>query len=51
MDYGLEHIIGNLFEQSYEDVIPQDQTTYELCNSCENGVSPRKEQVINFVTR
>jgi hypothetical protein len=49
MDYGLDHIIGNLFEQSYEDVIPQDQTTYELCNSCENGVSPRKEQVINFV--
>ena len=51
MDYGLEHIIGNLYEQSYEDIIPQDQTCFNLCNNCENGVTPRKEQVINFVKK
>jgi len=50
MDYGLEHIIGNLYEQSYEDVIPQAQTCFDLCNNCENGVNPKPEvQVINFV--
>lgn len=39
MDYGLEHILGNLFKQAYEDVIPADGTPFELCKSCENGVS------------
>lgn len=48
MDYGLDHIIGNLYEQSYESVIPNDQTCYNLCNFCENGVQP-KEQNIMFV--
>jgi len=46
MDYGLDHIIGNLHKQTYEDVIPQDQTCFKLCNSCENATDPR---VINFV--
>ena len=45
MDYGLEHIIGNLFDQSYEDVIPEDQTCYDLCNNCENGVNPREQKI------
>jgi len=48
MDYGLDHILGNLFEQSYEDIIPQAQTCFDLCNHCENGVTP-KSQVINFI--
>jgi hypothetical protein len=46
MDYGLDHIIGNLHEQSYEDVIPKDQTCFTLCNSCENATDPK---VIKFV--
>lgn len=50
MDYGLDHIIGNLHEQSYEDVIPQAQTCFDLCNHCENGVNPRPAlQIVNFV--
>ena len=47
MDYGLEHIIGNLNTQSYEDVIPEDQTCYDLCNFCENATDP-KEKIITF---
>jgi hypothetical protein len=47
MDYGLEHIIGNLNTQTYEDVIPEDQTCYELCNFCENATDP-KEKTITF---
>lgn len=38
MDYGLEHIIGNLYNQSFEDIIPVDGTPFTLCKSCENGV-------------
>lgn len=48
MDYGLDHILGNLHSQSYEDIIPQAQTCYDLCNHCENGVNPRPS-VIEFV--
>ena len=48
MDYGLDHILGNLFEQNYQDIIPQAQSCFDLCNSCENGVNP-KSQVVNFV--
>tara|TARA_A100001015_G_scaffold282354_1_gene346534 strand:+ start:2745 stop:5279 length:2535 start_codon:yes stop_codon:yes gene_type:complete len=40
MDYGLEHIIGNLIEQDYEDVIPENNTCFNLCKFCENGVEP-----------
>jgi hypothetical protein len=47
MDYGLEHIIGNLNTQSYEDVIPEDQTCYDLCNFCENATDPT-EKIITF---
>lgn len=37
MDYGLKHILGNLHESSYEDVVPVDNTPFELCRHCENG--------------
>jgi len=47
MDYGLDHIIGNLNKQTYEDLIPQDQTCYDLCNYCENAVDP-KEKIITL---
>lgn len=38
MDYGLNHILGNLYRQSYEEIIPEDRTPFELCKHCENGV-------------
>ena len=40
MDYGLEHILGNLLEQDYEDVIPEDNTCFNLCKFCENAKKP-----------
>ncbi len=38
MDYGLEHIVGNIFESSYEEVIPEPHACYEMCRKCENGI-------------
>jgi FkbM family methyltransferase len=40
MDYGLDNIIGNLDSHSYEQVIPQANTCYDICTSCENGAHP-----------
>ena len=40
MDYGLDHILGNLHTQKYEEVIPVAQSCHDLCNFCENGVTP-----------
>ena len=40
MDYGLEHILGNLVEQEYDEVIPENNTCFNLCRFCENGVKP-----------
>jgi len=42
MDYGLDHILGNLYTQNYEDVIPEAQSCRDICNYCENGVEPVK---------
>lgn len=40
MDYGLEHILGNLLEQPYIDVIPENNTCFNLCRFCENAKNP-----------
>lgn len=40
MDYGLDNIIGNLQLQTYEEVIPEAQTCYDICTHCENGAHP-----------
>lgn len=41
MDYALTNILGNLFSQSYERVIPRDQSCFDICRRCENGVKPQ----------
>ena len=41
MDYGLEQILGNLFEQEYDDIIPTPFTCFSLCSHCENGTEPK----------
>lgn len=38
MDYGLQEITGNLFEQEYVDVVPKPYSTFDLCRYCENAV-------------
>lgn len=45
MDYGLEHILGNLYTQSYEEVLPNPYSCFDLCRYCENGISPDSEKV------
>lgn len=40
MDYSLSYIIGNMFEQEYEEIIPKLNTCYDMCRYCENGVNP-----------
>ena len=40
MDYGLKHILGNLYEEDYEEIIPQNNQCFELCRLCENAVEP-----------
>ena len=40
MDYGLKHILGNLYEQDYEEIVPQNNQCFELCRLCENAVEP-----------
>ena len=40
MDYGLKHILGNLYDQSYEEIVPENNQCFELCKLCENAVEP-----------
>lgn len=40
MDYSLKFIIGNLLEQSYEEIAPKPQACFDMCRFCENGVKP-----------
>jgi len=43
MDYGLEHILGNLLEQEYNDILPEPYSCFKLCRLCENGISPESD--------
>jgi hypothetical protein len=38
MDYSLDNIVGNLFEQDYNDAIPRPYATYDICRRCENAI-------------
>lgn len=40
MDYNLEEILGNLYTQEYDDIMPKPNTCYSMCRRCENGVDP-----------
>ena len=40
MDYGLEQILGNLFESEYDEIMPKPFSCFDLCNYCENAVKP-----------
>ena len=51
MDYGLEYILGNLFEQTYEEIVPPDEACFKICQTCENGRKPQTEQVITWVKK
>ena len=38
MDYGQDYIIGNLYNQEYDDIMPSPGTSFDLCKSCHMGV-------------
>lgn len=38
MDYGLDHIIGNIHKTPYNEIIPKPLQCFDICRSCENGV-------------
>jgi FkbM family methyltransferase len=40
MDYGLEQILGNLYTDNYDDIMPKPFSCFALCQKCENGVKP-----------
>lgn len=37
-DWSLKHGLGNLFTQSYNEVVPDNNTPFALCSGCENGI-------------
>lgn len=41
MDYGLKEIIGNLYTEEYNNIIPKPNTCFTLCQKCENGIHPK----------
>jgi FkbM family methyltransferase len=45
MDYNLDHVLGNLYTQEYEDILPELNTPFELCRFCENGVFIKNEKI------
>lgn len=40
MDYNLEAIIGNLYRQGYNELLPNPLSCFDICRRCENGVKP-----------
>jgi hypothetical protein len=36
-DYELKHVLGNILQQEYTDLVPEINTAFEICRYCENG--------------
>lgn len=47
MDYNLDHILGNLLEEEYNDILPEPYSCFNLCRLCENAISPENEIILN----
>ena len=43
MDYNLEEIIGNLYSQEYNDILPEMGATFDMCSRCENGIISKQK--------
>jgi hypothetical protein len=39
-DYRMDHVLGNIFEQSFDDVLPRPLPGYELCRTCVYAIKP-----------
>lgn len=40
VDYNLRHIIGNLFTQEYDAIVPKPNSCFNLCRGCESQILP-----------
>lgn len=38
MDYNLDNILGNLYKQSYNDLLPRPFSCFNICRNCENAI-------------
>lgn len=38
-DFGLKHILGNIFKDPYEEIVPNPLAPYELCKTCHNAIA------------
>lgn len=38
MDYNLDNILGNLYNQSYNDLLPKPFSCFKICRNCENAI-------------
>jgi len=38
MDYSLDYVLGNIFTQEYNDILPELNTPFKMCTYCENGI-------------
>lgn len=50
MDWSLDYKLGNLFEDEFEDILPEPYTCYKICRYCENGIDindPRIKQEVD----
>jgi len=37
-DYHMDHVLGNIFEQSFADVLPRPTPGYDLCKTCTHAI-------------
>ena len=44
MDYSLEKILGNILEDTYDNIMPKPLATFSICSRCENGIDPIKQK-------
>lgn len=45
MDYNLENILGNLYETSYNDLLPKPFSCFNICRFCENAIDSNSEKL------
>ncbi|MCP9849822.1 radical SAM/SPASM domain-containing protein [Cyanobium sp. Morenito 9A2] len=48
-DYHLDHVLGNIFEQSFSDLLPSPLHSYDLCKTCVYAIKlPQNFPVFEF---
>jgi len=51
-DYRMDHVLGNIYEQSFADIQPDPINSYELCRTCVYAIKlPENFPVFEFANR